>query len=137
MRIQAIAVVRSTRVGREQRDDSATRTARSSRVDDNPIPGGVSVKVGIGGGLKGRPLRGLVGVNRTETPVAYDVFHEPVAVLEERQVINRRQSEAVRPRQGRDGALCVPMQKVFRTARSEAGGKELCSAVVDGAAVSV
>src|SRR5215475_5544693 len=97
VRIQAIAVVRGARVGREQRYDSASSTPQPGRVEDNPIPGRVSVQVGIGGGLKGRPLRRLVGVDRTETPVAYDVFHEPVAVLEERQVINRRQCEAVGP----------------------------------------
>src|SRR4029077_2049104 len=97
MRIQASTVVGCARIGSEQRYHSATRAPCTSRIEDNPIPGGISVQVGIGGRLNGRPLRRLVGVDRTETPVAHNVFHETVAVLEERQVIYRRQCEAVGP----------------------------------------
>ena len=120
-----------------QSGDVASRTRNSTRVEDSPIAGAIVVQVRIRGGLHVGPLRRLVGVNRAKCPVPYDVLHEPITTLEERQIVNSRQGKAVRAGKRRDGSVGADVLKILRTTGSKAGGEEIRRTVVDRAAVSV
>ncbi len=84
--------------------------------------------------LHRRVLRRLEGVDRRELPVAYQVLHYPVRVLEERQVIGDSQGRTQAAIQSRGSVIAREAGEVLRTTRRQYRREDVCRRVVEGVA---
>ena len=73
----------------------------------------------------------LIGVDGGKLPVADEVLHEPVAVLEVGHVVHRGQGEAIAVIEGRTGALGGDVLEVLHAAGRGVGGENFGRGVVD------
>src|SRR4029450_4764032 len=97
----------------------------------------ISVLIRIAAGLNRHPLWRLEGIDRPNFPVPQHIPFHPVPVLEEGNVIDCRNGDAMTTVNCRIGAVIGQVLKVLCAAWSQHGGEEIRRAVINRMTPSV
>ena len=108
--------------------------AMPAGIEDGAVTGGIAVSVGVNVALNRRILRRFKGVDGRELPVADQVLHGPVGVLEERQIVDGFDGYAMTAIQSRGAPVAGKVLEVLRTTRRQHRREDVCCRVVEGMA---
>src|SRR5262249_20205120 len=117
--------------------DVRSSSPNTAGIQNDAIPSGVDVQVGVALRLDRHPLACFVGVDRAESPIAEDILPQPIPTLEVRQVVDHGKSEPLRTVQSGVRLFCTEVEEVLRTTRRDVAGMKVRSAVIDGMAPGI